>query len=249
MPARGKDVVTELGRRWHLLSSQDKGKYEEMFENNMKKYRVDMSTYKPSEEFLSKVRLWEEKEEEIDHAGNHPPGMMKAYFNFVSSTWMRVAMSNPDMSVRELQRELWQEWSGETEEVLAPKPKSRKRPKAQFVGALTKQATTTIAVKEEEVDISSDPNPSMADDESSPKKLLLQSQLYSDGHPQSAEEERELKAFAFFQTQMKGELLRVCPDQLSDGDMDRIVRGKWAELTEERKDVFFREVSHVKYEG
>jgi len=232
-------VTSELGRRWNLLSAQDKMKYENMFQDNQKKYEIARAKYKPSEEFLLKVKL---KEEEEKSSGTTPPGMIKAYFDFVARTWMRVATSNPGLSPGEMQRVIWSEWSGEGGEggVGGKGKKSRKRPKSGTSNVKVNRVESKCKLKEKDVDVSSDPNPSVVD-ETSPKKII--SAVLSPtvlNEVTNSKQQMEEKAFAFFQNQMSEELRRVCPD-MGSNDIGKCVKEKWNEISVEKKEIFYRE--------
>ena len=111
-------IANELGRRWSLLSKEDKMKYEDKFKEGMIKFEIAKADYKPSEEFLMKMKLREEKlfnQKAGSNPKRSPPGMMKAYFDFVAGNWMRVALAHPGMSPGDMQKVLWKQWAGQGE--------------------------------------------------------------------------------------------------------------------------------------
>jgi len=180
---KSPELASELGRRWRLLSSEDKLKYENMFKQKMKEFQIAKSTYKPSEEFMMKVKLREEEENLAKQkARAKASGMMKAYFDFVATNWTRVALANQRMSPGEMQKLIWSEWmggrGGKTTQDLK-KVRKRKRSgekKSHNSDGLKITYNAKIDEKVKDTDVSSDPNPSVCDDDDvgdqfTPKKV------------------------------------------------------------------------------
>ena len=111
----GPEVTRELGRRWGLLSAEEKTAYEKTFREAKEKYNEEMKTYQPSEEFLQQKTELEAKAVMVS---------VKDYFAFLLSSWQEVHISSPSLSPSEIQDNIWLRWNSE---VINKAPKKLKK--------------------------------------------------------------------------------------------------------------------------
>jgi len=111
-------VSKECGRRWHALSEEEKEKYEMMYKKDFARYKEEMLSYTPSEEYKEKVKLAKRKIKHDRTVNNldskvaaRVPHMVRAYFDYLISTWSKIAASNPHLSPEQVQEEVWRRWS------------------------------------------------------------------------------------------------------------------------------------------
>jgi len=107
-------IAKACGEKWKALSEIEKEKYQKMYKEDIKRYQEEMRSYTPSPEYLEKVERARLKN---SVASNHDkdfakvPYMVRAYFEYLTSTWSRIAASNPRLNPREVQEEVWRRWS------------------------------------------------------------------------------------------------------------------------------------------
>jgi len=109
-------VAKECGRRWHALSEEEKKKYHMMYKKDVGRYNEEMLSYTPSEEFKEKVKMAKLKHDTTvnklhSNVAARVPHMVRAYFDYLSSTWSIIAASNPRLSPQQVQEEVWRRWS------------------------------------------------------------------------------------------------------------------------------------------
>jgi len=264
-------VSYELGKRWSMLSSEEKMKYENKFKEDKAKYEKAMAVYRPSEEFLMKVKQREEniakKQFSGVGSGKVPQGMMKAYFDFVSDNWLRVAVANHGLSPVDLQRVLWREWTGQGDTLRKGRGSNvKKRVRKAPVSKDVNDSVALVKHKEQGVEVScgfSDPispagdksmNDSEKINESSPEKITSINSTpmkvkvddnQKTKHNKHESEEWMETAFSLFEVQLSKELRKMMPD-LGQEEMSKCVRAKWTEISEEQKNIFYKEMMEGK---
>ena len=115
------EVSRECARRWAALSADQKEKFHEKFREDLKRYREAMKSYTPSQAFEEKVRFAKfqnsssQKSSETNpkHDPNivKVPHMIRAYFDYMASTWSSIAASHPSFNPGQVQDEIWRRWS------------------------------------------------------------------------------------------------------------------------------------------
>merc|ERR1712181_175819 len=98
-------VMTELGKRWGALDTDEKAVYELESKKEKERYEEEMKVYQPSEEFLKKKANLESSK-----AGCSSQQQTEEYFTFLLMHWRQVAHSKPTNSGWETQEEVWQMW-------------------------------------------------------------------------------------------------------------------------------------------
>jgi len=116
------EISKECASRWSTLPAEKKEKFHEKFREDQKRFREAMKSYTPSPDFLEKVRLAKLKNSsgrktfvtsspEYDSNIVKVPHMIRAYFDYMASTWSSVAASHPRYSPGQVQDEIWRRWS------------------------------------------------------------------------------------------------------------------------------------------
>jgi len=115
------EISKECARRWSTLPAEKKEKFHEKFREDQKRFREAMKSYTPSPDFLEKVRLAKLNNSSgrkafVTNPGHDPnivkvPHMIRAYFDYMASTWSSVAASHPRYSPGQVQDEIWRRWS------------------------------------------------------------------------------------------------------------------------------------------
>ena len=87
------DVGKEMGRRWGLLDSQAKEKYETAFTRDKARYKKEMKSNQPSQQFLEmKAKQALVKKEDDMKTGRTEN---EKYFSFLLSSWRKRSGENP----------------------------------------------------------------------------------------------------------------------------------------------------------
>jgi len=112
-----QQVAKACGKRWHALSESEKNKYYKLYEENHKRYQEEMKSYTPSPEFVEKLnRAKLQNHGSASNTSNTEitkvPHMVRAYFDYLTTTWPKVAVSNPRLNPQQIQEEVWRQWSG-----------------------------------------------------------------------------------------------------------------------------------------
>jgi len=109
-------IAKACGIRWNALSESEKEKYNMMYKEDTKRYQEEMESYTPSQEYVEKVKRAKLRNRES--AVNNPntditkvPHMVKAYFEYLTITWPRVAAANTRLNPQQVQEEVWRRWS------------------------------------------------------------------------------------------------------------------------------------------
>ena len=87
------DVGKEMRRRWGLLDSQAKEKYETAFTRDKARYAEEMKSYQPSQQFLEMKakQALVKKEDDMKTGGTEN----EKYFSFLLSSWMEEVQWGP----------------------------------------------------------------------------------------------------------------------------------------------------------
>jgi hypothetical protein len=110
------EVAKELGKRWNGLDAESKAEFEAASNEDKERYKEEMKSYKPSEEFLRKKA---EKKNSLAPVLVAAPGpgeeslggySVEAYFAFLFSNWSRVRDSHPTESPKLIQEQIWEQW-------------------------------------------------------------------------------------------------------------------------------------------
>jgi len=115
------EVSRECARRWAILPAERKEKYHEKFREDQNRYREALKSYTPSPEFQERVRLAKLNNSTgpkayVSNPRHDPnivkvPHMIRAYFDYMASTWAIVAASHPSYNPGQVQDEIWRRWS------------------------------------------------------------------------------------------------------------------------------------------
>ena len=113
-------ISKACGIRWHALSASEKEKYDNLYKEDIKRYQEELKFYTPSAEYLDKVN--KAKLENSRSVANNPdsniakiPHVVRAYFDFLTTTWPKIAASNLRLNPQQVQEEVWRRWNrGET---------------------------------------------------------------------------------------------------------------------------------------
>jgi len=117
------EISKECARRWSALPAEKKQKFHEKFIEDQNRFREAMKSYTPSPDFLEKVRHAKLNNSSgrkafafVTDPGHDPnivkvPHMIRAYFDYMASTWSSVAASHPRYSPGQVQDEIWRRWS------------------------------------------------------------------------------------------------------------------------------------------
>ena len=110
------EIAKACGIKWNALSETEKEKYNVLYKEDTKRYQEEMKSYTPSAEYLEKVE--KAKLENSRNTNNNPdlstakvPHMVRAYFDYLTTTWFRVAASNRRLNPQQVQEEIWRRWS------------------------------------------------------------------------------------------------------------------------------------------
>jgi len=110
-------ISKACGIRWHALSASEKEKYDNLYKEDIKRYQEELKSYTPSVEYLEKVN--KAKLENSRSVANNPdsniakiPHVVRAYFDFLTSTWPKIAASNLRLNPQQVQEEVWRRWNG-----------------------------------------------------------------------------------------------------------------------------------------
>jgi len=101
------EIGKELGRRWAQLDSETKAEYERASKASQEKFEEEMKNYRPSEEFLRKKAMLEAKSSEVPTVSLYSPSN---YFTFLFNTWREIHLSQPNLSAKDIQDQIWQRW-------------------------------------------------------------------------------------------------------------------------------------------
>jgi len=107
------EVSKECGRRWSIMTSAEKEKYHEKFKEDSKRYEEAVKNYKPSPEFIEKARLAKLHNTSLTNPERNissVPHMVRSYFEYLASSWSKVAASNPKLEPDQVQEEVWRRW-------------------------------------------------------------------------------------------------------------------------------------------
>ena len=87
------DVGKEMRRRWGLLDSQAKEKYETAFTRDKARYKKEMKSNQPSQQFLE----MKAKQALVKKEDNMKTGRTEneKYFSFLLSSWRKCSGENP----------------------------------------------------------------------------------------------------------------------------------------------------------
>ena len=119
----------ELGRRWGVLSAEQKQIYQDKYDQEKMEYDIKMKEYKPSEDFLrlqeNQLRLTEENKMQWKSRNSEIEAKQKVidknepYFKFTFNTWHKaagnLAKNHPDISkigpleVEQCLHEMWED--------------------------------------------------------------------------------------------------------------------------------------------
>ena len=132
-PQSPAEIGKELGRRWAELDPESKAEYERVSKASKEKFEEEMKNYQPSEEFLRKKAEMEARAGEVTSSSLYTPSN---YFTFLFNTWREIHLSQPNLSAKDIQDQVWQRWiSGgngqgtETGEKSGPGSKGSLKPK------------------------------------------------------------------------------------------------------------------------
>jgi len=107
-------VSKECGRRWSIMTTEEKEKYNEMFKEDSKRYQEAVKNYKPSLEFVERARLAKLHNTSVINPERNissVPHMVRSYFDYLASSWSKVAASLPKLEPDQVQEEVWRRWS------------------------------------------------------------------------------------------------------------------------------------------
>jgi len=129
------EIGKELGRRWAELDFESKAEYERASKASKEKFEEEMKNYRPSEEFLRKKAELEAKSGEVTSVSLYSPSK---YFTFIFNTWREIHLSQPNLSAKDIQDQVWQRWISagnvqetETGDKSGPESKRRFKPKSK----------------------------------------------------------------------------------------------------------------------
>jgi len=108
------EVSKECGRRWSIMTTEEKEKYHEKFKEDSKRYQEAVKDYKPSPEFVEKARLAKLHNTSVTNPERNissVPHMVRSYFDYLASSWSKVAASLPHLEPDQVQEEVWRRWS------------------------------------------------------------------------------------------------------------------------------------------
>ena len=89
----GAEVTTELGKRWALLDPEPKKVFEEASMRDKERYKEDMKSYKPSENFLKRKAEYEAKAKlPTPVVADRPLNPVEDYFTFLLLNWRQVLL-------------------------------------------------------------------------------------------------------------------------------------------------------------
>jgi len=147
-------IAKACGIKWNALSESEKEKYNMMYREDIKRYQEEMKSYTPSQEHVEKVKRAKLRNQESAAKKTNTDmtkvsHMVKAYFEYLTTTWSRVAASNTRLNPQQVQEEVWKRWSnGESggrdtrwdeNRNLQENPRKRKREKSNFHGNMPTQ--------------------------------------------------------------------------------------------------------------
>ena len=110
-----------MGRRWGLLDSQAKLKYEAAFTSDKARYEEEMKNYQPSQQFLEMKAKEIKIKTEVDN-----------YFSFLLSSWRKLSVEQPGLGAKEVQQMIWMQWSKGKMGRKAVDPDAPKKPRPAF---------------------------------------------------------------------------------------------------------------------
>ena len=100
-----KEVLKELGRRWKEEDDSTKTKYQDLANNDKKRYEEEMANYVPSEEPETK-----EKKKRAKKAKDAPKNALSAYNFFCKDEREKVKEKMPNSNAKEIMAELGKRW-------------------------------------------------------------------------------------------------------------------------------------------
>ena len=186
---KGVEVTREMGRRWKLMSDDDKKPYEKAAKKDKKRYEKEMNDYTPSAEWLAEAAAaasesdsdGDKKKGKKGTGKKRKPGPKRArsaYIFFCSEMRSIVKENNDDMDAKEVTAELGRIWR---EEVKEDKKKSKK---------YNKEAKKDKARYEEEKAAWVDPERSVEESEFAPS---AKGKAVTSDDESDAEEEKSSK--------------------------------------------------------
>jgi hypothetical protein len=104
-------IGKELGRRWREdVSESDKNGYIKMSGDDKDRYKKDMESYVPSEEFLAKSIAHEKKEKRKKKDPNAPKRPKNAFILFSGEMRPNIKEIHPEWTIGEVGKELGSHW-------------------------------------------------------------------------------------------------------------------------------------------
>jgi len=100
-------VGKEMGRRWSVLDTQTKEKYEAAYMTDKARYEEEKKIYQPSQQFLEMKA--EQVKKQKEHVGTETN--MEKYFSYLLNSWRKVSEENPSLAGKEIQEIVWLQWT------------------------------------------------------------------------------------------------------------------------------------------